>query len=51
MLILVFMLAAGESCRTCQQLARLEEGREEVEGHISAAKAKNGAAMMNRCSD
>jgi len=46
----VFVFAAGEPRGTSQQLARLEEGREEVERCLSAAEAKNGAAMMHHCS-
>jgi len=43
----VDILAAGEPSGTCQQLARLEEGRQEVERCISAAETKDGAAMID----
>jgi len=45
------MLASGKPRGTSQQLARLEERREEVERCISSAEAENGTAMMNRYSD
>ena len=42
---MVFSIA-GEPCGACEQLARLEERRQEVERRISAAEAKDGAEMI-----